>query len=294
MKVTEIQRFCMRDGPGARTTVFLKGCPLRCAWCHNPEAQKSEAELLFYAKRCIGCGGCVSACPNGCHSLQNEHTIARQDCVSCFSCAKSCPTAALERCGREMSIQEILSVVERDRAFYGARGGITLSGGEPFAQGEATVALLKECKQRGLCTAVETCGYADPEILRAAVPLVDLFLWDLKDTDSRRHRRYTGADPAGILQNLSMVSAMGAKIRLRCILVNGINTVEEHYQAVADIAIGIANLDGVELLPYHTYGGSKAVFLGGTDNGRREWIPIASQLAAATHILEARGIEVRS
>ena len=292
LKITEIQRFCMHDGPGVRTTVFLKGCPLRCAWCHNPETQKMTDELLFYPNKCIGCGSCVSVCAQRAHNTDTAHTVDREKCVLCGECANACPTGAIELCGREMSVEEILSAAEKDRAFYGELGGITLSGGEPFAQGEGTIALLKACRERGFSTAVETCGYADAELLRAAAPLVDLFLFDVKDTDGVRHQRYTGVSNEKILSNLSLLNGLNARIRLRCILVNGINTQEAHYENIAELAGQIRNLEGVEWIPYHAYGGTKSVFLGKAENGRREWIPDANELARARALLEARGTRV--
>lgn len=285
LKVTEIQRFCMHDGPGIRTTVFLKGCPLRCAWCHNPETQKNVAELLFYRNKCIGCGSCIAACPQGVHIIKEQHTVNRTECSMCAECVKYCPAGALEICGTEMSIEEISAATEKDRAFYGKNGGITLSGGEPFTQGEATLALLKACKAKGLRTAIETCGYAEPDIIRDSAPYVDLFLWDIKDTNRTRHKQYTGVSNESILKNLALVNEMNAKIRLRCIIINGVNTDECHYSAIAHIAKTIHNLDGVELLPYHAYGGTKSVFLGGKDNGRKEWIPTDQQLAYAKKFL---------
>ena len=292
LRVTEIQRFCMHDGPGVRTTVFLKGCPLHCAWCHNPETQKNVAELLFYQNKCIGCGSCVGLCPQGAHVMEEQHTIDRTKCTLCFDCAQHCPTGALEICGEDMSIEAIVSAAEKDRAFYGENGGVTLSGGEPFVQGEATLALLKACKEKGFHTAAETCGYVDADVLRAAVPLVDLFLWDIKDTNDERHKKHTGASSKKILDNLAIADANGARIRLRCILVNGINTDDEHYRRIARIALSLSNCEGVELLPYHAYAGTKAVFLGGEDNGRKEWIPGAEQLARATLILNEHDINV--
>ncbi len=292
LKVTEIQRFCMHDGPGVRTTVFLKGCPLRCSWCHNPETKKNIPELLFYHNKCIVCGDCVGSCPHGAHVIEEQHVVDRTKCSFCFECAKHCPTGALEICGNEMSIETILSVTEKDKAFYGNNGGITISGGEPFAQKEATLALLKACKEKGLRTAIETCGYADADILLAAVPFVDLFLWDIKDTDDERHKKYTGASNKKILENLTLADANGAKIRLRCILVNGINTDDEHYRGIAEITLALSNCEGVELLPYHAYSGTKATFLGCEDNGRKEWIPEAEQITRATIILKEHGINV--
>ena len=165
LKVTEIQRFCMHDGPGLRTTVFLKGCPLKCAWCHNPETQKKESQLLFYLTKCIGCSACACVCKQGAHEINDKHTIDRDKCVSCFDCVNACPTNALEKCGNDMTVDEILSVVKKDVAFYGENGGLTISGGEPFMQGETVITLLKECKALGFSTAAETCGYADTKVL---------------------------------------------------------------------------------------------------------------------------------
>ncbi len=288
--VTEIQRFCMHDGPGVRTTVFLKGCPLRCAWCHNPETQRSRAELLLYGGKCIGCGACVSTCPAGAHGWRETHTVDRDVCRSCGVCAANCPSGALELCGREMTVEEILSIVEKDRAFYGENGGVTLSGGEPFLQGEGALALLQACKERGFSTAVETCGYADADVLIRAVPLVDLFLWDIKDTDGERHRRYTGVTNERILANLSLINEREAAIRLRCILVNGVNTSDEYYRRVAELARGIRRLDVVEWIAYHAYAGTKTIFLGGEDSGRRDWIPDAQQIERAREVLREQGI----
>jgi len=280
----------MHDGPGVRTTVFLKGCPLRCAWCHNPETQSIKPELLFYPNKCIGCAACEASCPNDVHTLHGKHLLDRTKCTSCGACTTACPTGALELCGKEYTVEEILSVAEKDRAFYGDHGGITLSGGEPFAQGEATIALLKACKERGVSVAVETSGSADATILCNAAPYVDLFLWDVKDTDGARHKQYTGVTNENILKNLFLVNQTRAKIRLRCILVRGVNTDEKHYSAIAEIASKIHNFDGVELIPYHAYGGAKVVFLGGEDNGRREWIPTAEDIEHAGFVLSKHGV----
>ena len=282
----------MHDGPGIRTTVFLKGCPLRCAWCHNPETQRCKPELLFYPNKCIGCAACLSSCSYGVHTLGEKHSINREECLLCGKCVENCPTGALDICGREYSDDDILAVVKKDSAFYGESGGVTLSGGEPFVWGDAAVRLLKRCKESGYSTAVETCGYADPDVIRAAAPYVDLFLWDIKDTNSERHRQYTGVGNEKILDNLFIVNEMNARIRLRCILVSGINTDEKHYSAIAELARKIRNFDGVEFIPYHAYGGTKAVFLGGEDNGRREWIPSEEELERAKTTLKKFGILV--
>ena len=292
LNITEIQRFCMHDGPGVRTTVFLKGCPLRCAWCHNPETQKYKSELLFYPNKCIECIACETSCSNGVHTLNEQHLIDREKCVLRGECVKNCPTGALEICGKAYTVKDILSVVEKDRAFYGESGGITLSGGEPFVQGDSVIEILCACKEAGFSTAVETCGYADAETLRKAVEFVDLFLWDIKDTDEKRHKQYTGVSNKKILENLSVINELGAKIRLRCILVNGVNTDKTHYKELAVIAKKINNFDGLELIPYHAYGGTKSVFLGFADSGRVEWIPTEQQIQEAKMILRSEGVNV--
>ena len=290
LKITEIQRFCMHDGPGVRTTVFLKGCPLRCAWCHNPETQKRKGELLFASAKCIACGACAAACTRGAQSFAPVRQIDRESCLACFACTDACPTGALSVAGKDMTVKELLAAVARDAAFYGEEGGVTLSGGEPFLQGEGTLALLRACKERGYRTALETCGYGDSDLIVAAVPFVDLFLWDIKDTDEARHLAYTGGSLDVILSNLRAADKAGARIRLRCILVNGVNTEEEHYDRVAALALSLSRPTAVEILPYHAYGGSKATLLGKEDNGRTEWIPKEGQIRLAKERIRAHGV----
>ena len=291
LTVTEIQRFCMHDGPGIRTTVFLKGCPLRCVWCHNPEAQKKQKELLFYDSKCIFCKLCEQ-CARNVHTFGDQHEIDRKCCILCESCTEVCPTGALEICGRKYKIEDLLSIIERDIAFYGKSGGMTLSGGEPLMQGEAVISLLKMCKEKCISTSIETCGFVDYSYIEEAIPYTDLFLWDIKDTDDERHKRYTGVSNETILDNLKAADEAGAKIRLRCILVNGVNAQEEHYREVGSIALSLKNCEGVEWIPYHAYGGTKAVFLGASDSGNRSWIPSEEQLSSAKRILRQMNIMV--
>lgn len=291
LPVTEIQRFCMHDGPGVRTTVFLKGCPLRCEWCHNPETQKAQSELLFYSNKCISCALCEK-CPNEVHKFFDGHKILREFCTACGLCAELCPAGALEICGKKMSVEEIIAVLQRDRAFYGEQGGVTLSGGEPFFAGEAVVELLQACKEADLSTAVETCGYAEFSTIEKAIPYTDIFLWDIKDTDEARHRQYTGASLKIIIENLKKADQEGAKTRIRCILLNGINTCREHYQKVGELALSLKNCEGVEFIPYHAYAGAKAEFIGKADNGNRELIPTEKQLLLAQQTINEMNIHI--
>lgn len=280
--LAEIQRFCMHDGPGLRTTLFLKGCPLRCAWCHNPETQRPEPELLFYATKCLSCGACAARCPVHAQQCTDAgRRIDRSRCTACGQCAKDCWTGALALSGQRYTIPELMAVLERDRAFYGAEGGVTLSGGEPLMQPEGCLALLRACREAGISTAIETCGQFNQAILPELVPLVDCFLWDIKDTDSARHRRMTGVGTEQILANLHAADALGAKTRLRCILVNTVNAEDAHYLAVHALRETLHGCTGVEWLPYHAYAGTKATFLGRPDNGRTDWIPTDVQLERA-------------
>ena len=194
--------------------------------------------------------------------------------------------------GYEATAEEIFEKIKRYREYFGKDGGLTVSGGEPFAQNEATVEFLKACRLQGLSTAVETCGYCDTDILLSAIPFVDLFLWDIKDTNPARHKKYTGASNELILKNLNAANEKNARIRLRCILVNGVNTDEEHYKSIARLASGINNFDGIDILPYHAYGGSKALLLGLRDNGKKEWIPDQTQIDRLNSILRNHGIIV--
>ena len=251
-QVFDIQRFSLHDGPGIRTTVFLKGCPLRCLWCHNPESRSARPQLAFFAERCVACGECAVACPRHAHQLaEGCHVLDRESCDACGQCADACAFDALRLVGREWDASEALDLVERDRPYYDSSGGgLTISGGEPLAQADFTRALLAGARERGLHTCIETSGAAPQPAFAAIHGLVDLFLFDLKATGERLHLRLTGSSPAPILANLEWLLAVGASVRLRCPLVPGLNDDSDHLAAIAALARRHAGLE-VEVLPFH-------------------------------------------
>lgn len=286
LPVTKIQKFCTGDGPGIRTTVFLKGCPLRCVWCHNPETQSAKQEFFYTEKFCVFCGRCVSVCPSGAHQLADgRHEIDRRRCVRCMNCVAECVSAALEACSVSQTLEEIYAEVIKDKAFYGKTGGLTVSGGEPMLYAEQVARLFQMCRGAGVKTAMETCGFFEREKLDAVLPVTDLFLWDIKDTDDERHLKNTGVSFAAIHENLRAADARGAKTILRCILIRGVNTDRAHLESVARLYRSLTNCLGVELIPYHTYGDSKRIQLGLPPSAEPEWIPAAEEIQRAKAFL---------
>ena len=273
LNLVKIQRFSTHDGPGIRTAVFFKGCPLRCAWCHNPETQSAAPQIFYHRGACIGCGACAEVCPGGAHSFTPEHRFDVTRCAGCQRCAEVCPAGAIESVGMRMDVEQVMDAVLRDSAFYGADGGVTVSGGEPMFQPDACIALLRAAKERGITTAIETCGCFDPRWIPELTRWTDHFLWDLKDGVPSRHRQFTGADSGQILRNLLAADETAAEILLRCIMVRGVNMDEANLAAIADTYRRLRHCIGVELIPYHAYGGSKAEQLGYAENGREDWIP---------------------
>ena len=254
--VFDIQPFSIHDGPGVRTTVFLKGCPLRCRWCHNPESQAFSPEIGYQKTRCISCGGCVQVCPSGCHTQQGaDHIFDRSRCNRCGRCAQACPTGSLETIGEKRRVDELLALVSRDMPFYEASGGgLTLSGGEPLAQIEFTLALVKTAHSRGVNVWIETCGHVPEENVRAVSPWVDGFLYDCKETDPSRHREFTGAGLDAILSNLGFLNSIQAQVILRCPLIPNVNIRESHFDGIAEWSRAFSCIKSIDLLPYHQIG----------------------------------------
>ena len=264
--VFNVQRFSTHDGPGIRTTVFLKGCPLACRWCHNPEGMRSAPELLTHPSRCIECNACVNACPHGYAVPATVGNGIRPDiasCEACGDCVDVCPTGAREIAGRELRVAELLETVSRDRVFYEeSGGGVTFSGGEPLQQAEFVLAALAACGDAGLHTAVDTCGLVDTRDLLAAADLADLILFDLKTSDSERHRSATGASNERILANLKLVADGPTPIWLRVPLVPGVNDDDDELAGMAQLASTLKAVRQVSVLPYHKLGRDKRERLG--------------------------------
>lgn len=256
--VLQIQRFSVDDGPGIRTTVFLKGCPLRCVWCHNPESFLAAPQLSYRQQHCIGCLRCEEACPHGLHTFKEEHQIDFGACTHCGSCVAACPTCALQMLGSSYTAEGVLREVEKDRPYFSeSGGGLTVSGGEATSTPQFLLELLEGASARGLHTCLDTSGQTSWALLELLLPLVNLFLYDYKLWDSEQHRRYTGVDNSLILENLCRLHDAGAAIILRCPIIPGINDTQEQFAAIRQMCRRLPRLQGVEIMPYHNIGAGK-------------------------------------
>lgn len=254
-----VQRFSTEDGPGIRTTVFFKGCPLRCAWCHNPEGLSPWPELMWYDVRCIGARDCLSACPERALELTPDGMrIDRERCTACGVCADACPAGALEVIGREWTPEELFAEVDKDTVFYETSGGgVTLSGGEPMAQADFVLALARLCHEEGIHVALDTCGAAAWERYEQALPLVDLVLYDLKMFDTDRHRASTGADNRSILENARRIATAGKPMWVRTPVIPGYTADEANIAALGDLIAELSTVERWDLLAYTNLGQPK-------------------------------------
>lgn len=293
--VVNIQKFSIHDGGGIRTTVFFKGCPLACKWCHNPETQSFAPQLLCYSERCTGCGRCIDACPEGCIRFGPLGTVETDvdACTGCGRCAAACPFDARETAGTPYTPERLAERLERDRPFYdNSGGGVTLSGGEALAQDTGfLLRLLQRLKRGGIHTAVDTCGDVPWECIEPLLPYIDLFLYDLKAVSPELHRRFTGRDNARILENLVRLRERGAAINLRIPVVSGFNDDPAELDAMLAFAKEQLPDAPVNLLPFHPTGRDKWERMGLPMPGDAFTAPTAGQMAALAERWRAAGFE---
>lgn len=251
--VFNIQKYSVQDGPGIRTTVFLKGCPLGCAWCHNPEGISTEPEIIVIKNRCTACGECQKVCPLVLPAGRpGVESTRHSECLLCEACVKACPTGARQIIGQSMTVAEVWAEIVKDRLFYEeSGGGVTCSGGEPLLQPGFVMELFGVCRQHGFHTAVDTCGYGKQEDLLALASLTDLFLYDLKFVDDTRHRRYCGVSNISILENLKALDQAHSNLWIRIPLIPGLTESEDNLAALAGFIASLHSVRQINLLPYH-------------------------------------------
>lgn len=290
-RVIEIKRFAVHDGDGIRTTLFLKGCPLSCVWCHNPEGICAAPQLAYMQNKCIGCGLCVAACSVGAHSIKDGvHCFDRDKCVGCGKCEEECLVGALKFYGREMSVDELVPLLAEDREFYeNSGGGVTLSGGECLCYPDFCAELLARLKEQGINTAVDTCGAVGRDAIDKVMPYTDVFLYDVKAIDADVHKACTGLDNKRILENLKYIDDCGKRIEVRYPYVPGYNS--EEAEKIGEFLAPLKNLTAVRVLPYHKYAGSKYSSLD-MENRLPERMPDDKEIEEARKAIGRFGIKV--
>lgn len=293
--VFNIQKYSLHDGPGIRTTVFLKGCPLRCAWCHNPEGMSAQPEVLVLENRCVGCGLCRQACPLGQEVLgSGPMPTGLAQCRRCGACVAACPTGARQMAGQSSTVGAVLAQVLQDRVFYEeSGGGLTVSGGEPLAQPEFLLGLLSAAKAQGLHIALDTCGFGRTEDLLAAAGRSDLVLYDLKLIDEGRHREHTGVSNRLILANLQALNRVGVPLWIRVPLIPGITDDAANLEAIARLVSGLRAVQQINLLPYHRTGLAKWRRVGQPSRLQLLAPPSEAEVARAVQMFAGLGLTVK-
>ena len=290
-RYVEVKRFAVHDGPGIRTTLFLKGCPLSCVWCHNPETISGKPELGFHKNRCICCGECAKVCD--CHFVTAaEHRIDRERCTACGKCLEACLSGALELYGKTITPEAAAELLLRDRMFYGENGGATLSGGEPLLQSEFCARLLALLKHEAVHCAVDTSGAVPWKAFERVLPFTDLFLYDVKSIDPVRHKEFTGCDNRRILEKLQRLDAVGIPIEIRMIQIPGYNMEARETARAAEFLAGLKHITAVRLLPYHALARSKYRAVGRRDTMPEAASPSYEELENSAAILRERGLKV--
>lgn len=278
--ISDIKRFAVHDGDGIRTTVFLKGCSLKCVWCHNPEGISFKPQLAYYANKCIGCGECVSVCPSNAHKMtDNGHLLDRNLCIACGKCEEKCLGSALTFYGKEITVKELLPILLEDKDFYDTSGGgVTLSGGECLCQADFCAELLKALKEKGINTAVDTCGFVPKDAIDKIMPYTDIFLYDIKAIEEDVHIKCTGHSNKQILENIKYIDSCGKAIEVRIPYVPEFN--DNQIEKIALFLKPLKNIKAVKVLPYHNYAGSKYSALG-LENNLPPILPTDEQITLA-------------
>ena len=291
--IFNIQKFSVHDGPGIRTTVFMKGCPLSCRWCSNAESMNPKPEPGVIVERCTGCGDCVDTCPEHAMAVNNGKVIIdRSICNTCGECISSCPEEAITIYGKKVTVDEVLREVLKDRLFYsGSSGGVTVSGGEPLRQYEFVKELFRKCKEEDINTCLDTCGYASSKVLREVLQYTDNVLFDLKHMDIDKHREFTGVDNECIKENAVIVCGSNADILFRIPLIDGVNSGQDNIRRTAEFIKSLGEGKKVELLPYHRLGIGKYKMLGKDYPGKNLETPDEETLEILKGIFSQYGIK---
>jgi pyruvate formate lyase activating enzyme len=295
-RIFDIKRYSIHDGPGIRTTVFFKGCPLRCLWCHNPEGIDPGPELMHWPSRCARCYACVAACPRRAIAKATSGAVVvdKSKCDLCGKCAEACLYEAMQVVGYEITVEGLVREIERDRIFYEqSGGGATFSGGDPLAQAEFLEATLAALRDRGIRTAIDISGFAPSATLDAVAGKTDLILYDLKVMDGAKHRELAGVPNAPVLDNLRRLAANGTEVWVRIPLIAGINDDQANVEGTIDFLKSLGKITNVGLLPYHSGGLEKARRLGKESCFRRFEAPAEGRLAAVEAAFRAAGFDVR-
>ncbi len=293
--VFDIQRFSIHDGPGIRTTVFLKGCHARCFWCQNPEGLAGRVELQFFRDRCRECGECFLVCPHGAHVLvDGRHVILRDKCQCSGECVAACPAGALVFSGREMTASEVTNLVKQDQTYFDySKGGVTLSGGEPLMQPDFSLEILRQCKDAGINTAIETTAWGREDAFRRILDVTDLVMMDVKHMDAHQHEQATGVDPAKSRNNAELLRESGKPLIIRVPVIPGFNNSDSAIHAIADYAAGFPALQYVELLPFHRLGEGKYESLDMACATINLPMPTRNEMKVLAEVAQQSGIPVK-
>lgn len=304
--IFDIRRYSINDGPGIRITIFMKGCLLKCQWCHNPESQSPEVQKLYTASKCIGAQDCIEVCPNNALTLTSEGIVTDTEaCNLCGKCAEACPSKAIEMSGKLYGVEDLMRIIERERVHIEhSDGGVTFSGGEPLMHPEFLIEMLKACGEKGLHRAVDTCGFASTETLLEVAKHTDLFLYDLKLMDPVKHKKWTGVDNRLILKNLKILAEAGANINIRIPFIKNVNTGIEDITGMAEFVAGLQSskkrgsetaspkIPQVNILPYHNIASGKYKKLEMFYDSSAMDEPTLDDLKTAAEIFGKYGIEV--